>query len=98
MTLQKQSDIGHALKNIVAMDGVRGIRVFPPFPLLFCQMFLVINFSGVQAKKQGSTFVLQIHQNSCSFVVIIHGSAKFCLVDTIFERLLLRDCCFSCLI
>jgi hypothetical protein len=24
MTLQKQSDIGHALKNIVAMDGVRG--------------------------------------------------------------------------
>ncbi len=93
MTLQKQSDIGHALKNIVAMDGVRG-KGFSSLP----SPFLPDVFGYQLLWKQGSTFVPQIHQNSCSFVVIIHGSAKFCLVDTIFEHLLLRDCCFSCLI
>jgi hypothetical protein len=94
MTLQKQSDIGHALKNIVAMDGVRG-KGFSSLPSPFLADvfgYQLLWCSGQEAR---------IHicsADSHSFVVNIHGSAKFCLVDTMFECLLLRDCCFSCLI
>jgi hypothetical protein len=65
--LQKQSDIGHALKYIVGIDGVRG-NGFLPFP----PTLLWTSFGG-QA-KQGSGFSRQqINPNSYSFMVYICG-------------------------
>jgi hypothetical protein len=76
--LQKQSDIGHALKYIVGIDGVRG-NGFLPFPptllwtSLVYQLPLYQTSFGGQA-KQGSGFSRQqINPNSYSFMVYICG-------------------------
>jgi hypothetical protein len=89
--LQKQSDIGHALKYIVGIDGVRG-NGFLPFPLtlLWCINSLLYQTSFGGQAKQGSGFSRQqINPNLYSFYGLDLWSA-FGLMNGKFEYLFLN--------